>query len=155
MFAAGKGVQRDGIEASAWFRLAAERGNKQFVKISNQVLESMTPAQRQLSDSVYLPLRQQFSDVAILLNSARADYDSLQAQTTTTGGDIMVSNLRPESPVANRNSAKHYRDLEKQMNSKLGQVADELGIKKSSIDYDEPDWQMLNDQVVEHLNKLD
>lgn len=155
MFLAGKGVQQDVIEASAWYRLAAERDAKEFLQLAEQLLDSMTPEQRELSDSAYLSLRQQFSDATLLLRSARADYEYLHPRTRPSGSDIEISILLLENDTGIRRTTGRIRDVEKQMKSKLRRVANEIGIKESSIDYDEPDWQALTKQVADYLNKLD
>lgn len=154
MFLAGKGVQQDIVEASAWYRLAAERGTKEFVQLADQLLKAMTPAQRELSDSAYLSLREQFSDATLLLQSARADYDFLNEATRPSSSDIGITVLLLDSRDGARKDSGNFRDVEKAMKSKLRRVAKEIGIKESSIDYDDPDWQTLETQVSNFLLNL-
>jgi TPR repeat protein len=76
----GKGVPGDLIAGSAWYRLAAERGDSAFVQSSNEVLRLLNEEQRKLSDQRYLELRREYSDVMIVANLIEKDLDALDSR---------------------------------------------------------------------------
>jgi hypothetical protein len=76
----GKGVPSDLIAGSAWYRLAAERGDAAFLQSSNEVLHLLNEEQRKLSDQQYLELRSKFSDVMIVADLIEKDLDALDSR---------------------------------------------------------------------------
>ncbi len=57
MHLTGKGVTENPIAASAWYRLAAERGTPEFVAVRDFLLVGMMPEERRQSDELFLQLR--------------------------------------------------------------------------------------------------
>lgn len=89
----GKGTERDVIAGSAWYRLAAERGDKNFSKARDEILGYFSEEQRVSSDQAYSALRLQFSDAIIIAKlieddlgviSDRASSSSLAYSPTDT-----------------------------------------------------------------------
>lgn len=76
----GKGVPGDLIAGSAWYRLAAERGDPAFLQASNEVLRILSDEQREQSDQRYLELRREFSDVMIVAKLIENDLDALDSR---------------------------------------------------------------------------
>lgn len=81
MYLTGKGVPQDIIQASAWYRLAAERGQSVFVGARDEVLMLLDESSRLHSDKAYRELRSQLSDVALLSGLIRADLEVLRRYT--------------------------------------------------------------------------
>lgn len=73
----GKGTERDVVAGSAWYRLAAERGDKNFAKARDEILGYFNDEQRALSDHAYNVLRLQFSDAIIIADLIEEDLDLL------------------------------------------------------------------------------
>lgn len=73
----GKGTEKDRIAASAWLRLAAERGTPEFIKVRDLVLRDLQPAELDQSNQLYREFRHQFSDLAILLASIKLNHEEL------------------------------------------------------------------------------
>lgn len=71
MHLTGKGVPEDPITASAWYRLAAERGTPEFVAVRDFLLVTLTPEERAKSDALFIQVRREFSDMAVLLASIK------------------------------------------------------------------------------------
>jgi len=83
MSLSGLGVEQDTVLASAWYRLAAERGEPgEFVAIRDSLLRKLDVADRERSDQVYLGLRQEYSDIAISMREAREEFEKLTQITT-------------------------------------------------------------------------
>lgn len=83
MSLSGLGVEQDPVLASAWYRLAAERGEPgEFVAIRNDLLSTLDAVDRERSDQVYLALRREYSDIAISMREAREEFEKLTQITT-------------------------------------------------------------------------
>lgn len=80
----GKGVPQDVIGGSAWYQLAAERGNPAFVQARDEVLRLFDEERRILSDQRYYELRRDFSDAMIVAKLA-------EKALRTLGGTIEAS----------------------------------------------------------------
>ena len=78
----GKGVERDKIRASAWYRLAAERDGPEFVAIRDQTLEAMSEEERLASDALFVELRQRYSDLVLMLDSLEDERDAMNEKPT-------------------------------------------------------------------------
>jgi len=76
----GKGVASDVIAGSAWYRLAAERGDSSFKQASDEVWGLLNDEQRRASTQQYLLLRRQFSDAMIVTDLIEKDLDLLQSR---------------------------------------------------------------------------
>ena len=74
----GKGVEKDYIAGSAWYRLAAERGDLSFSKARDEVWALFNEEQRLQSDKVYVELRQQYSDAMIVARLAEEDLEFVE-----------------------------------------------------------------------------
>lgn len=83
MYLAGKGVAKDEIVASAWYRLAAERGNEQFVRIRDKMLSLMNDEQRIRSDQMYVELRLEMGDLTLVASLIRRDISTLRRRMGT------------------------------------------------------------------------
>lgn len=81
MYLAGKGVQEDAIVASAWYRLAAQRENAQYVRIRDGLLSLFNDEQRSRSDQLYVRLRQDMGDLMLIRKLIRDDIMVLRRRT--------------------------------------------------------------------------
>jgi len=81
MYLTGKGVPQDIIGASAWYRLAAERGQDVFVSARNEIMTMLDDSARPHSDMAYRELRSNLSDVALLSGLIRDDLEVLRRYT--------------------------------------------------------------------------
>ena len=77
----GMGTDEDPVAASAWYRLAAERGTPEFVAVRNQLMHDLNADERRRSDDHYLQLRRQFSDLVVLLEDIKRKHRDLQPST--------------------------------------------------------------------------
>ena len=83
MTSSGLGVEPDPVLASAWYRLAAERGEPgEFVATRDDLLDSLDAAERERADRVYLDLRRDYSDIAISMREAHDEFDNLRRELT-------------------------------------------------------------------------
>ena len=81
MYLAGKGVQEDAIMASAWYRLAAQRENAQYVRICDGLLALFNDEQLSRSDQLYVGLRQDMGDLTLVHKMIQNDMQILRRRT--------------------------------------------------------------------------
>ena len=78
MYLAGKGVQEDAIMASAWYRLAAQRENAEYVRICDGLLALFNDEQLSRSDQLYVGLRQDMGDLTLVHKMLQRDMQILR-----------------------------------------------------------------------------
>jgi len=154
MYLTGKGVAADPITASAWYRLAAERGTKEFVREAQAFVAAMNAEQKELSDRSFIALRRQYSDIALLTKAAKADYESLRSRTRAPTDTASLSIIGPSSRPSGRDSAEYYLEVEKRMRARLKFIADKTGMDIDEIDYERIDWPQIEKRVDDYLSKL-
>ncbi|MCH7820683.1 MAG: SEL1-like repeat protein [Proteobacteria bacterium] len=100
MHLAGKGVHADAIVASAWYRLAAERGNEQFVRVRDKLLALMNDEQRARSDSLFIELRRRMGDAVLISQLIKEDIAILRGRrgpAVLSSPDFKGNNFRTPS----------------------------------------------------------
>ncbi len=81
MYLMGMGVDADNIAACAWYRLAAERDTPEFMAVRDRLLQTMQDDDIRRADRLFLDLRREFSDMAVLLSSIRKNLRELEPRT--------------------------------------------------------------------------
>ncbi len=153
MHLTGKGVDEDPVVASAWYRLAAERGTPEFVAVRNQLMHDMEAEQHARSDVVYRQLRKEYSDMAVLLRSIKDKFRDLKPTTgsrlSTEGSPMTVI----ESGGLNRkvSSVDYYGRIRSQIEERL-ELMSELGdFPDLETDPEKVDLDMLERMVSDRL----
>jgi hypothetical protein len=156
MYLTGKGVAEDRIVASAWYRLAAERGTKQFVQVRDQLMRSLDDAQRAESDRQFIELRKEYGDLVLLARAVRKDYDELRNRTgsrlSADGSSVTVLELDTN---ATRSGTEYYGRIERRMKARLAYIAKHTEIDIIDLDADSVDMEEVERQVAAHLSTLD
>lgn len=80
MHYAGRGVDEDPVTASAWYRLAAERNEENFVKARGLLMSLLNDEQRARSDSIYQELRGEMGDVVLISRLINEDLSFLASR---------------------------------------------------------------------------
>ena len=73
MYLTGKGVEEDLSTAAAWYRLAAERGNQNFVTAHNQLFAALNNEQRARTEEVFVGLRNELGDANMIMSLIEND----------------------------------------------------------------------------------
>jgi len=108
MYLTGKGVPQDAVQASAWYRLAAERDQDVFVSARDELLAVFDENSRPNSDEAYRELRRDMSDVALLSGLIKDDLENLRRLLRSSPGAMrsfqeMVDRPSPSlEPLAER-----------------------------------------------------
>ena len=153
MWLNGKGVPRDAVKASAWYRLAAERGSPEFVEVRDQLLESMSEADREASDDAFVALRHKYSDLVIALGQLRNERELLNARPTgsrLTGNSAPVTVIDPRTGVTMTRS-DYIGRMESRMQLRLDFITRTLKIDEVEADMDDREFEALAGQVDAYL----
>ncbi len=103
----GAGVPEDAVTASAWYRLAAERGNPELVAERDRLMRQFTSVDLVQSDTLYRALRKQYSDLVILSQLIREDMEILDPKAGTrlfgdTVGPVTIVDPRSGMEISRR-----------------------------------------------------
>jgi hypothetical protein len=126
----GLGVDRDPVLASAWYRLAAERGEPaEFVAIRDESLAQLDPADRGRSDRVYVELSGAYSDIAISMREVLEEFENLSQVSTGSrigGSSSLVTIVEPRAGGSQSGDA-FVRRAERRMQGHLDNITAMLG----------------------------
>jgi hypothetical protein len=129
----GLGVDQDPVVASAWYRLAAERGEPpQFVAVRNDVLDQLDSDARARSDQVYLQLCGEFSDIAISMREVQEEFGNLSRVSTGSrvgGSSSLVTIVEPRAGGSQSGDA-FVRRAKRRMQGHLDNVTAMLGVDR-------------------------
>ena len=155
MYLTGQGVDEDRVAASAWYRLAAERGIKEFVQISDQHMNSLDAEQTALSDQQFIQLRKEYGDLALLMKAVRADYEILRSSTGSrlSGDSSMLMIIDPNAHGSVSTGADYYGQIERRMEARLEFIAAHTNIE--IVDLDSMNMTAIESRVDERLDELD
>lgn len=152
----GKGVERDKIRASAWYRLAAERDGPEFVAIRDQTLETMSEEEMLESDAIFLDLRQRYSDLVLMLDDIEEEREAMSETPTGSRLSGSSSAITVIDPATGDTIARneYLRRLEKRMQVKLDYLAEKLGSEPLEPDMSNGEFGELRDRVGEYLQAV-
>lgn len=80
MYLTGKGVEENFSTAAAWYRLAAERGNQNFVSAHNQLFAALNDEQRAKTEEVFIALRNDLGDATMVMRLIENDLADLDGR---------------------------------------------------------------------------
>lgn len=155
MHLTGTGVEENPALGSAWYRLAAERGNSKFSAVRDQLMESLDGAELARSDAYFGELLEQYSDAVILLRLIRTDLRRLEDRTgSRLGGDgasVSVFDPRTGSTL----SADYFNAVERRISVRVAYLNAILGEPNASdTDVREVDLNALEDRVDLYIARL-
>jgi len=149
MYLAGKGVAPNAITASAWYRLAAERGDKTLTGERDKLMALLNEAQKAQSDRAYIELRKEFGDAALVANLIEEDLDLL--------GDRMHFDTYAERIVDRSNYEERQVIIEEiadRVRSRMRYLNDIVAADDSLADADVERYSVLEDRVQTELRGL-
>jgi hypothetical protein len=136
MHLTGKGTTEDRVAAAAWYRLAAERGTKEFVTVRNQMLVSLTPEQMQECDRLFVELRKQYGDLALMTRAVRDDMRILRDRTgSRVGSGTSPVTIIDLSRGGSMNTGDdYYRRVQERLQSRLAYIAHQTRIEIEDLE---------------------
>lgn len=159
MSLSGLGVEQDPVLASAWYRLAAERGEPtQFVRIRDELLGNLDEVDRARSDQVYRRLRRNYSDIAISMREVREAFDDLAQVTTGSriGGSpsSAVTIVEPRAGSQSGDALIHRK--QHRMQRHLDNVTTTLGVARLGAEnLTAGELSELEGRVKEYVERID
>jgi hypothetical protein len=157
MYMMGQGVDEDPVKASAWYRIAAERRGPEFMTVRDQVLQNLNDEQRARSDDLYVELRNQYSDLVIIMELLVEDLDTLKTARTGSrlsgnASSVMIIDPKTGMPV----SADHLRTRDlRNAQMRLDFVTSRLDIEPIRAEQVDDQIDMLWERVRDYLSVVD
>ena len=157
MYLNGQGVSRDPVMASAWYRVAAERGVREFAAVRDQLLDSLSPDELSQSDARYVELRKQYSDLVVTLDIVRKDRRLRRAETT---GSRLGGSASPMTVIVPRNGMAMTREEfqrrgDEKIEVLLNHITRELGIDPVRANLTDREFEDFAAQVDEYLEIIE
>jgi len=156
MHLAGKGVPEDRVAASAWYRLAAERGTKELVQARDGLMNSLDAEEKARSDRLFIEIRKECGDLALLMEAIRADREMLRGRTGSrlSAGTSPLVIIEPNLAGSTTSGVEYYGRIERRMNARLAYIVSRIRIDIVDIDDEHMDLSLIESKVDEHLDKL-
>lgn len=130
----GEGTQRDEVEALAWYRLAAERGEEALAHTRDELAAELSPRQIERSDARFRELWRRYGDRALILELLRRDMEILRSRTGTR-----IASASNASPVVvlHRSGEQagpvYFLDLRKRLADRLAYLNAKVEISDLAI----------------------
>jgi len=157
MYLMGQGVEEDPVKASAWYRISAERRAPEFMTVRDQLLRVLNEEQRQQSDELYVQLRKEYSDLAIIMGLLVEDLESLKAARTGSrlvGNSSLVLVIDPGTGMPVAQDHNRIRDL-RAIQTRLDFITTRLDIDPIKADQVERQIDGLWERVYDYLSVVD
>jgi hypothetical protein len=115
-----EGTDEDRIEALAWYRLAAERGEPILERVRDELAASLSPSQLAVADRRFVELWRQLGDRVLILELVRRDMRILESRTGTrlTGSASSGSTL-VFRPTGEQMGPGFFADVRRRLASRL------------------------------------
>ena len=150
MHLTGKGTGEDRVAASAWYRLSAERGTKEFVGARDRLMRTLDEPQKTESDRQYIALRKEYGDLILLANALRRDLAEFRTRT----GSRIASATSPIAIVdinrsgTTRSGTEYYAQIERRIQLRLDYIR-----SKTKIDIIDMNLETINpDQIEQRIS---
>ena len=152
----GRGAAEDPVAASAWYRLAAERGTPEFAAVRDQLMHDLDADERRRSDSGYRQLRRQFSDVFVLFQDIKRTYRELQSATgsrlAVRGGPMNI--VGASSSNQGHSSADYYGHMRNELRRQLVALSELGGFPDLETDPARVDMSDIERRVIERIESI-
>lgn len=158
MYLTGKGVEEDRVAGSAWYRLAAERGTKEFVAARDRLMELLDEEQTAASDRLFVELRKQYGDLVLMLQAMRREQELLRSRT---GSRVGSSDTMPMTIISadrggtTTTGSDYYGQIERRMKARLEYIERRTNIEISDSNVGALDLDTIERQVTELLSRID
>ena len=152
----GMGVEEDSVVASAWYRLAAERGTPEFVAVRDQLLHDLKDEERRRSDILYMDLRRNYHDLAVLLTSIKRRMRQLAPVTGSRLGSDSGSVAVVDSglPHGRRLTADYRSRTQRQLQRDLATLAKLGSFQSLETNPEKVDMDELERLVTERIESI-
>ncbi len=156
MLSTGTGVEEDPIAASAWYRLAAERGTREFVAVRDQQLRNLNENEIRRSDAEFFRLRLEYCDLAVLLSSVKRNLKEVEAKTGSRiqGGSNALTVVEQGGGRV-RSGSEYYGVIRAQLEDRLKLMQEIGGFEDMETDPEQVNLRELERRVMEKIESFD
>ncbi|MGI9235571.1 MAG: hypothetical protein ACR2RD_18210 [Woeseiaceae bacterium] len=156
MHLTGMGVGEDPVTASAWYRLAAERGTPQFIAVRDMLLEDLSAEERRQSDQMFLEIRRNYSDLIILFKSIKRNAREVRPTTGSRlrSGSNTMTVVETTSPNRPQSSVGYFDRIENELEGNLVMLAEIGGFTDLETDPSRVDIDEVERLVYERLESI-
>ena len=151
MYLMGHGAEADPVLASAWYRLASERKTPEFVVVRDRLVQTLNDEQRARSDELYVELRQELSDVVLVMRLLLGDLQRMEGRRTgsrvgSSTSPVMIIDPKTGVPISAEQYHGRMRDIAQ---TRLDFVTARLDIDPLETDLSKDEiaelWQRIED----------
>lgn len=157
MYVTGKGVDEDVVAGSAWYRLAAERGTKEYVRTRDVLMHRLDADQKSRSDQLFIDIRSRYGDLALLMKAIRKDYALLRNRTVTgsrvASDATMVMSVDGAGQSVSRQ--EYYGQVERRIRARLEYIERFVGTEIIDENISAVNLASVEQQVNDYLSKID
>lgn len=155
MHLAGLSVPKSRVRALAWYRLAAERGDPLIVQERDALLQTMSDAEIEQSNEIFVDLWQELGDRRLLLELIREDMKILSERTGSRlpGGDtrpLTVINVRSRS----NGGDNFYKQVQERVELRLNYLETEVVISDIAAASDQHDIRTMEEDIRRKFSAL-
>jgi len=157
MYLMGQGVEEDPVAASAWYRISAERRAPEFMTVRDQVMRALNDEQRLQSDKLYVQLRQDYSDLVIMMGLLAEDLRSTNVARTGSrlpGNSSAVMVIDPNTGMPVSAESIKNRGL-RTAQERLDFITARLDIDPIKVDQVDRQMDELWERVYDYLSVVD
>jgi len=156
MYLTGMGTEEDAIAASAWYRLAAERGTREFIAVRDRLLRKMNDDEIRRSDAEYMQLRMDYCDLAVLLASVKRNLKEVDVRTGSRvkGESNAMMIIEPRNGRISGGSS-YYGSRNAQLEERLKLLQEIGNFEDMDTDPKQVNLRELERRVKEHIASLD
>lgn len=150
MHLAGKGVTEDVSAAAAWYRLAAERNQETFVNEHAKLWSLLNDAQKSRADEVYVSLRGELGDAALIANLVEQDLQNLSGrirENPFSQDTVSRSNF-------DRQETAHERTI-KQIRARMAYLEEKLESDSAVIEIERQRFRELEARVEREIEEFE
>lgn len=120
MHLAGQSVPQSETDALAWYRIASERGEPAIVKARDALANTMTMAEIDASNRIFVDLWQRIGDKRLLLDLIQQDLEILAERTGSRipgaySGRLTIINVQPTEVTGD----EYYEKIRKRVDTRL------------------------------------
>ena len=151
MYLSARGVEEDLTLASAWYRLASERGHESFVRARDVVVQALNDEQRRRSDQLYADLRGELGDMAIITRLIETDLSRLRRHNEPLTG-LNLASVNIDDPIRNDDTA---RRVAQQMEARMNYLTGLVDADENASDQERERINELRDDVTKMAKSVD
>lgn len=142
MHYSGRGADEDRVMASAWYRLAAERNEENFVRARDLLMSLLNDEQRARSDSIYQELRAEMGDVVLISQLINEDLSFLASRR---GNELL---LRADFERLNfGQKVGVYKDTIERLEQRIDYLVEVLATDPAASDLEREKVRLMEEDV--------